>query len=112
MAQQLGRSSLVRGKQVVVRAGADNGSSEVVLDGAVFQRNGIIEDVGDYATLKAKYQADEELGGPNFLVTPGLVNAHHHGRGITTIQMGTSDDSLEVWIVNGWARRPQSTTTR
>jgi 5-methylthioadenosine/S-adenosylhomocysteine deaminase len=103
---QLGRSSLVRGKYVIVRAGADNDSSEVISDGAVFQRDGVIQDVGDYATMKAKHQADEEIGGPNFLVSPGLVNAHHHGRGITTIQMGTPDDSLETWIVNGWARRP------
>ena len=103
---QSGRSSLVRGKQVIVRAGHDNESSQVITDGAVFQQDGIIQEVGDYASLKGRHQADEEIGGPNFLVSPGLVNAHHHGRGITTIQMGTPDDSLETWIVNGWARRP------
>ena len=77
---QLGRSSLVRGKYVIVRAGADNDSSEVISDGAVFQRDGVIQEVGDYATMKAKHQADEEIGGPNFLVSPGLVNAHPRSR--------------------------------
>ena len=81
---QLGRSSLVRGKYVIVRAGADNDSSQVISDGAVFQRDGIIQDVGDYATMKAKHQADEEIGGPNFLVSPRLGqrspprSRHHH----------------------------------
>ena len=40
------------------------------------------------------------------MVFPGLVNAHHHGRGVTTLQMGICDDSLETWILAGWGRRP------
>ena len=40
------------------------------------------------------------------MVFPGLVNAHHHGRGVSTFQMGTCDDSLETWILSGWGRRP------
>ena len=99
-------SSLIRGKYLLVRAGNDLESSSVIPNGAVFQQDGVIEDVGTYDDLKARHQPDEEIGGPNFLVTPGLVNAHHHGRGLTTIQMGTLDDSLETWIVNGWTRRP------
>ena len=34
------------------------------------------------------------------------MNTHHHGRGVTTLQMGTCDDCLEVWILAGWGRRP------
>jgi cytosine/adenosine deaminase-related metal-dependent hydrolase len=99
-------SSLIRGKYVICRAGADAESSTVLTDGAIFQRDGVIEDVGDYATLKASHQPDEEIGGPNYVVFPGLVNAHHHGRGVSTFQMGTCDDSLETWILSGWGRRP------
>jgi 5-methylthioadenosine/S-adenosylhomocysteine deaminase len=99
-------SSLIRGKYVVSRAGPDAESSNVITDGAIYQRDGVIEDVGPYQTLKSRYAADEELGGPGYLVIPGLVNAHHHGRGVTTLQMGTCDDSLETWILAGWGRRP------
>ena len=99
-------TTLIRGKYVICRAGQDAGSSTVLTDGAVFQRDGVIEDVGDYTALKANHTADEEIGGPNYLVFPGLINSHHHGRGVTTFQMGTCDDCLETWILGGWGRRP------
>ena len=99
-------SSLIRSRYLVSRAGADAASSTVISDGTIFQREGIIEDVGTYATLKSTYDADEEIGGPEYIAIPGLVNAHHHGRGVTTFQMGTPDDSLETWILGGWGRRP------
>jgi cytosine/adenosine deaminase-related metal-dependent hydrolase len=99
-------SSLIRGRYVIVRAGSDAGSSTVISDGAIFQRDGVIEDVGSYAALKSRHRPDEEIGGRRYLVFPGLVNAHHHGRGLSTIQLGTSDDSLETWILAGWGRRP------
>ena len=57
-------SSLIHGKYVICRAGADAASSTVLTDGAVFQRDGVIEEVGDYATLKSSHQPDEEIGGP------------------------------------------------
>ena len=99
-------STLIRGKYVISRAGRDAASSAVFADGAVFQRDGAIEAVGDYRDLRAVHQADEEMGGPGFIVFPGLVNAHHHGRGVSTFQMGACDDSLETWILSGWGRRP------
>lgn len=98
-------SSLIRGKYVICRAGADASESTVITDGAVFQRDGVIVDVGPYEKLKETTQADEVIGGPNFLVFPGLVNTHHHGRGVTTFQMGSCDDCLETWILAGWGRR-------
>jgi cytosine/adenosine deaminase-related metal-dependent hydrolase len=99
-------SSLIRGKYVICRAGNDAESSVIITDGAVFQRDGLIEEVGDYRTLKASHPTDEEIGGSNDIVFPGLVNSHHHGRGVTTFQMGTCDDSLERWLIAGWGRRP------
>ncbi|MCE2463879.1 MAG: amidohydrolase family protein [Dehalococcoidia bacterium] len=99
-------TSLIRGKYLVSRAGTDADSSVVITDGAVFQRDGVIEDVGSYDDLKSRHSADEEIGGQSYLVFPGLVNAHHHGRAITPLQMGACDDSLETWILSGWARRP------
>ena len=99
-------TSLIRGRYVVCEAGTDASGSRVISDGAVFQRDGVIEAVGGYEELKSAHQADEEIGGPGYVVIPGLVNTHHHGRGVTTFQMGCTDDCLETWILAGWGRRP------
>jgi len=99
-------TSIIRGKYLIVRAGSGAESTTVISDGAVFQRDGVIEAVGAYSDIKKAHQADEELGGPGYLVFPGLVNCHHHGRGVSTFQMGTCDDSLETWMLAGWGRRP------
>ena len=97
-------SSLIRGKYVI--SPASSGGVATGHDAAVYQEDGIIKDVGPYRELRERYQPDVELGGPNFAIIPGLVNSHHHGRGVTTLQMGTCDDCLEMWILAGWGRRP------
>ncbi len=98
-------NSLIRGKYVICEAGTGPGQSRVISDGAVLQRDGNIEAVGTYEELRDR-QVDEVIGGPGFLVMPGITNAHHHGRGISTFQFGTLDGCLESWIVEGWGRRP------
>ena len=97
-------SSLIRGKHLI--SPAADGSTVVIADAALYQEDGIIVEVGDYQSLRAKHRPDEELGGPDYAIIPGLVNSHHHGRGVTTLQMGTCDDCLELWILDGWGRRP------
>ena len=99
-------SSLIRGRYVVCHAGSQTDSSVIIHDGAVFQQDGVIEDVGLYQSLKSRYDADVEIGGSNYIVIPGLVNSHHHGRGVSTLQMGICDECLETWILAGWGRRP------
>lgn len=99
-------TSIIRGKYVICEAGIDSQTSQVISDGAVFQRDGVIEAVGKYDEIKSAHQADVELGGPGYVVMPGLVNAHHHGRGVSTFQNGCIDDCLETWILSGWGRRP------
>ncbi len=98
-------TSLIRGRYVICEAGVDDSGSRVISDGAVLQRDGVIEAVGTYDELKDR-PVDEVVGGQRFLVMPGLVNSHHHGRGISTFQMGNTDGCLEPWIVQGWGRRP------
>ena len=100
-------TSLIRGKYVICRAGSEAAESTVISDGAVFQQDGVILDVGPYQELRESRDADEVIGGPNFVVFPGLVNTHHHGRGVSTLQMGSCDDCLETWILSGWGRRPE-----
>ncbi len=97
-------SSLIRGKHVLTADGS--GSMACHYDAAVYQEDGIIKDVGPYQELREKYAPDTQLGGIDYAIIPGLVNSHHHGRGVTTLQMGTCDDCLEVWILAGWGRRP------
>ena len=98
-------TSLIRGRYVICEAGTGESQSRVITDGAVLQRDGVIEAVGTYAELRDR-QVDEIVGGPGFLVMPGMTNAHHHGRGVSTFQFGTVDGCLESWIVEGWGRRP------
>ena len=97
-------SSIIRGRYVISPGTA--GSANVLSDSAVYQEDGVIRDVGPYRELSSRYAPDAELGGPGYAVIPGLVNSHHHGRGVTTLQMGTCDDCLETWILAGWGRRP------
>ena len=98
-------TSLIRGRYIICEAGTGPSASRVISDGAILQSDGVIEAVGIYDELKGR-QVDEVIGGPGFLVMPGLTNSHHHGRGISTLQLGTVDGCLESWIVEGWGRRP------
>ena len=87
-------SSLVRGKYVICTTTAE-GDAKVIEDGAVFQRDGEILDVGPYGDLKGRHQADEEIGSTHHVVFPGLVNAHHHV-GLKPFQLGGMDRSFEL----------------
>ena len=87
-------SSLVRGKYVISSTTA-KGDAKVIEDGAVFQRDGEIVDVGPYRDLKGRYTADEEIGSTHHVVFPGLVNAHHHV-GLKPFQLGSMDRSFEL----------------
>ena len=55
-------------------------------------RDGAVAAVGerDDAAPRASRDA-EELGGDGMLVLPGLINAHHHGMAISTVQLGFPD---------------------
>ncbi|MCH7626241.1 MAG: amidohydrolase family protein [Chloroflexi bacterium] len=96
-------SSIVRGRYVVTGV-VDENTSNIIEDGAVFQRDGEIIEVGPYEEIRSKHQPDEEIGSSEFVVIPGLVNAHHHV-GLTPFQLGTLDMPLETWIIARWALR-------
>lgn len=96
-------SSLIWGRHLVVKA--EEEQSITIDRGAVYQENGVVLDIGNYDLLKDKYNPDEVLGGDQFVVIPGLVNAHSHGRGLTTFQLGSIDDALELKLIRDWARR-------
>ncbi len=59
--------------------------------GAVAIRDGVVAAVGAREALRRAYPGADELGGDGMLVLPGLVNAHHHGMAISTVQLGFPD---------------------
>jgi len=96
-------SSLIRGKYVVSGV-TGRVEARVLSDAAVFQQDGRIVEVGPYATLATRYQADEVLGSPEHVVMPGLVNGHHHV-GLTPFQLGSPDYPLELWFASRMGAR-------
>ena len=96
-------TSLIRGGYVVSRVTSSD-SSHIIQEGAVFQRDGEIIDVGQYSELKSRHSPDEEIGSSDFMVIPGLVNAHHH-LGLTPFQLGSLDHPLETWRIARFVNR-------
>ena len=91
-------STLIRGKYVISKVTGPDSAAVLTTpsDGAVFQRDGEIVAVGTYDDLKDRYQADEVIGSPNYVVMPGLVNDHFHV-GLTPFQLGAPSLPLELW---------------
>jgi cytosine/adenosine deaminase-related metal-dependent hydrolase len=91
-------TSLIRGKYVVAKI-RSRAEADVIADGAVVQRDGVIVEVGPYAALAARHRPDEVLGSPEHVVVPGFVNGHHHV-GLTPFQLGSPDYPLELWFAS------------
>ena len=88
-------NTLVRGRYVLTmneRFGADG----IVQDGAVLVSDENIVEVGKYKDLKAQHPTATIIGSPRYWVMPGFVNAHQHGRGMTSFQLGGLDEPLEL----------------
>ncbi len=95
--------SLIRGKHVICKV-LNRNEAEVLEDGAVVQRDGIIVALGKYRELVQQYQPDEVLGSDEYVVMPGMVNSHHHV-GLTPFQLGSPDYPLELWFASRMATR-------
>jgi 5-methylthioadenosine/S-adenosylhomocysteine deaminase len=96
-------SSLIHGKYVICQV-ISRTEAHVIEDGAVFQRDGMIIDIGPYGELAAKYQPDVVFGSDQHVVMPGFVNSHHHV-GLTPFQLGSPDYPLELWFASRMAAR-------
>ncbi len=46
------------------------------------------------------YPHAEVIGSERLLLVPGMVNSHDHGRAISTVAQGVSDDQLEIWLMH------------
>jgi 5-methylthioadenosine/S-adenosylhomocysteine deaminase len=82
-----GVSSLLVHGDMVLRA-AD---APPLRDAAVLVRDGAIVAVGDRDELRRAHPGVAEAGGDGMLVLPGLINAHHHGMAISSVQLGYPD---------------------
>ncbi len=76
-------------------------------DGALYAEAGRVVAIGPRAALEARWPAARRLGGAAQLVLPGFVNAHAHGRGLSTFQMGQADEPLEPRVAEFVLRRDQ-----
>ena len=69
-----------------------------MVNGAVAVSGETITDLGAFEELSARYPTARVLGGDRFLLIPGLINGHGHGRGLSSFQRGALDNTLESWI--------------
>jgi cytosine/adenosine deaminase-related metal-dependent hydrolase len=88
---------LVKGKYLLNPA-KPGGETQVLEEAAVAVEGSTIAAVGDYSRLKKQYPDHREIGSNGHLIIPGLVNVHHHGWGLSSVQQGKLDDVLEPWI--------------
>lgn len=68
-------------------------------DGGLIIDGAAIADVGAAADLRRVYAPEREIGGADRIVLPGLVSAHQHGGGISSVQLGCADQPFERWII-------------
>lgn len=73
-------------------------ASPVLTGAAVAVRDGRIVACGPASELRYAYPSAGIVSLGRACLMPGLVNAHQHGRGLSQIQLGFPDDSLEPWI--------------
>lgn len=96
-------SCLIRGKYVICGV-LDRHDAKVIENGAVFQRDGVIVDIGAYHDIATRHGADTVIGTADDVVMPGFVNSHHH-IGLTPVQLGSRDYALELWLATRIAGR-------
>lgn len=97
--------TLLRGRYVVTDPSLlpDAGLIE---DGGVLVAGDTVEAVGPFAALAAVHPDAVVIGSDRHMVMPGLVNAHHHGRGLASVRLGVLDDTLERWMLDWFAQAP------
>ncbi len=90
-------AKLVKGRTVIHGVDKD-GNVEQTKDGAVLVRENTITAVGKADQLAREAPDAQVIGGDDFVLFPGLVNAHHHV-GLTPLQLGAPDLPLELWLI-------------
>jgi len=90
------KTLLIKNARVLVTM--DDQRREIV-DGAVFVRGNVIEQVGPTSDLPR--EADEVIDASGQVVLPGLVNTHHHMyQSLTRVIPAAQDGELFNWLTN------------
>ena len=69
--------SIVYGKYVVTKI-IDKHSAQVLYNSAIYQKNGIIVEIGTKEEILQRHPNAPIWGSEDSLVIPGLINAHDH----------------------------------
>lgn len=96
-------AKIIRGSTIICGVD-DQGHAEEIADGAVLVVDGNISRIGDADEVIQANPEIEVLGGDDFVVFPGLINAHHHV-GLTPFQLGARDLPLELWLIERMGAR-------
>ncbi|HEY9879295.1 MAG TPA: amidohydrolase family protein [Leptolyngbyaceae cyanobacterium] len=105
MSPTVAKPLLVRGRWIFT-------ADTTYTDAAVAVQGDTILEVGDWSTLQAKYPDSGVLGSDQFAVMPGLINAHHHSKGVSNSLQGIDDDFLEPWLFSLIGLRSQDPTLK
>lgn len=86
-------SYILKGKYVYTDFAAEKGG--LLENAAVYLNGEAICEVGSAEDLVKRYPEAKVIGGEDFAVLPGLIDAHSHGSGLSHIQRGIGFDYLE-----------------
>lgn len=89
---------IIEGSHVVTM----NPSRDVIIDGAVAVTGRDIIAVGKRQDIVERFDAHETIGGPRFVVTPGMVNTHIHITGEPITRGFVPDDTPFEENVFAW----------
>ena len=79
-----------------------NATRDIIRNGAVAVRDGVIVAVGKAADIHRGYAAARTIGGDRFVVTPGMINTHIHITGEPLTRGYVPDDTPFVENVFEW----------
>ena len=94
---RVAQGKLVYGGQLVCRWSASG--TPVLEQGALYEEDGRVVAIGRFDDLQRRYPNARLVGSPDYIVMPGFVNSHSHGRGLTTYQVGQADEAFELRLV-------------
>lgn len=78
--------------------------AEVLENGAILQKDGVIVEIGSFKELAARFPDVPVYGSEDHVILPGFVNSHHHV-GMTPLQLGSPDHALELWFASRMSAR-------
>lgn len=88
----------------IVRGVRNRHEADLLEDGAILQRDGVIIEVGPLAEIERRHPEAKAYGSGDQVMLPGFVNSHHHV-GLTPLQLGSPDHALELWFASRLSAR-------